>query len=221
VVAVALEETRDRYDQGIVGQEALLSAELRYQEAEMQVARLRLDSDEVLATGREPQDELSAPLVDGKDFVMERLDLQADFARRHMDVLERRLSRAQTRVEMGVVEAEELTGHTLALEEARYALDMIQQRMALRREFLQGEITGDEAEAELQRREASRRLGVQTQALENARLQFQRVEDLVDRGLAPQSELAQARIRLLEIELELQLVQRTLEALGPGTLRRY
>jgi outer membrane protein TolC len=221
VVGLALEEARREYDQGLIGEEALLSAQLRYHEAEMQVARLRLDSHEVRATGREPQGDISAPLVGGRDFITERLQLQVAFAQEHLATLEKRVNRTQTLVEVGALSTESLGDLMLAMEEALYSLEMIQERMALRQRFLKEGMTAEEAEVELQRVEAFRRLEVQTQAYENARQHFQRIEDLVERGLAPQSELAQARIQFLQLELELELVHRTMEALGSGIRREY
>jgi multidrug resistance efflux pump len=160
-------------------------------------------------------------VVGGRDFVTEHLQLQESFAQEHLAILGKRVARAQSLVEAGSLEAGSSGDLTLAVEQALYALGMFQDRMALRQRFLRNEISAEEAEMELQRQEAQRRLDVQTEAYENAQLHLQRTEDLVARGLASRAELARARIQFIQLELELEVIQRTLEALGSGTTRRY
>ncbi len=72
----ALDEVNRQVDQGLVPQEASRQAEVGVQQGQIHIQRLSLDREEILASGKEPNNHLSAPLVGGRDFVSARLEFE-------------------------------------------------------------------------------------------------------------------------------------------------
>jgi multidrug resistance efflux pump len=220
LAALELEAIRERvdevarqYEAGVIEEEALMAATLALEEAEVRLATLQLDLEEVQISGKEPQNQVSAPLVDRRDFVTERLVLREAVAGRGRDMARVRLDRIQNLRESGVVGEEEVFRGTLALNEAESHLQSIQGLLGLRQRFLKGDLEGAAAEKELEILETQRRIDLTREALDEAMVRYQRLEERVVAGLIHESELKQARIQLIEMEIELNRLQRTLEIL--------
>ena len=71
-----LEEVERMHEVGVVEEQALLESRVQARQAEAEYMKLSLDVEEIRVSGKEPQNEMSAPLVDGRDFVAERLGLR-------------------------------------------------------------------------------------------------------------------------------------------------
>ncbi len=71
--AQALAEKQPLVEKGYIAESEISRLELPLVSSESEIQRRRLDLEEVSITGREPNNALSAPLVDGRDFVTERL----------------------------------------------------------------------------------------------------------------------------------------------------
>ena len=213
MVRTNLEETQRHVAAGVMGQEALMDVELRVREAEAHNTLLGLDLEEIQATGREPRTDISAPMVKDRDLVTERLRLEEWIAVGHLQNMEERFGRLEELVDLGMVGAEEVQDVALALEEARAQVQLLHDRMGLREDFLRGDISAERAERELEVAEAQRRLDLQIRAYNLAQDRLVRLEELVGLGVVPRAQVDQALLHRMRLELEMDLIRRTLDAL--------
>jgi len=211
-----LEETENRYNAGVVGEEALLAARIATQEAETRVEGLMLDLDEIQASGKAPNPDLSAPLVGGRDFVSSRLFLEESLASERFSLAQLRFSRVEELLEVGAVGTEAHFQALLALREAEYELERIVERLDVRQSVVGGLMEGREAERHLEIFETEKRFDLLQVGYQNAMLRFQRMADLVDAGAAQEFELYKAQLQLKELETEMWFLEMRLTALRGG-----
>lgn len=98
-----------------------------------------LDLEEVQATGLDPDNGLSAPLVDGRDFVRERLSMERDIEMVRLQALTREAERSgidrnERAAVMGEVQRQEL------------AIGRLERKLERRRSFLDGEVSAADLE---------------------------------------------------------------------------
>lgn len=211
-----LDDMRRRYDQGLLGREQLIGAELPVRDAEAHLATLQLDEEEIRTSGRAPQNEISAPPVQGRDFVTERLLLQLASAQERLANVEDRLDWMQDAVDAGVLAPAELAQFRPPLAEMESEISGMHQRIALRQRFLSGEVSAREAEAELEMMETRVQLQRLEGTYERARRELQSVEEGVERGVVQDSQLQRVRFHLLQVEFEMETLRRTLSLLQGG-----
>ena len=84
-------------------------------ESEVQVRRMELELEEINLSGRESRDDVSAPLVSGRDFVSERLGLEMQIERQRLEMVVAELQAQARRVEVGTMTPFELNGLQLAV----------------------------------------------------------------------------------------------------------
>jgi outer membrane protein TolC len=216
LVVTQYEQVEDRYQAGIVSQEAILSARLSVLKAETHHSRLQLDEEEIRATGRAPRDELSAPLVGGRDLVTERLELDRSVAMEELAVAEAQLARIQERYEAGVVGNPELMEAMIPVQRAEARLQGLDRRLELRRQVLDGAITGPEAERQVEMSQLREEMEVLEQAWESAATRLRRTEEWVSHGIVQESELVEARHQLLQLETRMEVLRMKLDVLEEG-----
>jgi outer membrane protein TolC len=195
-VAVGLENSNAAMDQ----RQAVIEAE-----AQLRMARLNLD--EVRITGREPRDEVSAPPIPNRDFVQERLVAGMSVTQAALDTVKRRLQDAQRRVSIGLAQSGDVDALRAEIVGLESALTATQQKIAARQAFVANkydpaltDLRVGEIEAELQLRALAPQLDL-------ARRDMARIESLVTKGLASSADVAQARVRVLEVELKVSMAQ--------------
>ena len=208
-----LSEVRRQHQAGLIGEEVLLGAEVGYREAETRIQALHLDQEEIRSTGQEPKNELSAPLVGGRDLVAERIRLRLLVAQEHASLASHQLARIQDLAGVGAVHADQLADATFALEEAQHHVVALQTRLVLRQRFLDTELSPGEVEREYRLSEVSGQLRLQTLHYERARTRVDRLRELVEAGAVPESQLRLAQLQLQQRELEIELVQQRLQQL--------
>jgi hypothetical protein len=186
---------------------------LRLREGEHHLNLLALHEEEVRASGQAPQDEISAPLIGGKDFVSERLELESSIQRLHLSIYQSSLVRINDRIEAGLVPEEEMAQARRGMGELQLQLDGIQKRLDLRARYLRGEITAQEAETEQELKNV--RIQLQSSELAHRLLgeHYQSVAQKVEAGLQTESTLTQLRFELLKVEMEIETLRRTIELL--------
>ncbi len=211
-----LEELQRLYDLGAVEEQALLDARTEVLQAEVAYSRLSLDQEEIRLSGKEPHNQLSASLVGGRDFVSERLILDETLARQQLSIVENRRERFQDLVQAGVVRSEDLAEVNLASQEAEAQLSGIQERIALRERFLEGELQPEEAENAFELSQTQTRLTLLRRALDGAIVRFQEAEKRVDLGLVHESELRRSRLEVMQLETQLEFLEIKLLALRGG-----
>ena len=152
-------QAEGKFAAGLIDEEEAQGSRLAALGAEFDLDRSLLDLEEAKASGVAPRDELYAPLVGGRDFVSERLEIEKKARALELDSLRGRVERSlRPRVEMGLIPKSELEGY-LALVAAREArIGELETRSGLRRRFLAGEISAEGLEIQTRLTEAERKL---------------------------------------------------------------
>ncbi len=210
--AQALAEKQPLVEKGYIAESEISRLELPIVSSESEIQRRRLELEEVSITGREPNNALSAPLVDGRDFVTARLKTEARPIERQLAIAAKELDRLRKLAEAAIVLAYEVD-----VAEARYqriaaSLDELRRRQSLRARFLADELTPKEVElhalqeqARVARETAALQLLAMAEQLEHHRILYEK--GIVGRAEVSEMEIAlqslQAQIRLAELELQI------------------
>lgn len=210
-------QAMDRHSLGLVGEEEALVAKLGAERAAADRETSVLDLEEARASGEAPRNELYAPLVDGRDFVEERLGIEKKVLQADLD-----LRRARTeptlrhRVELGLAPKSALRAFEAALAGQEAGIRDIENRRALRRRFIAGEITAAEMEIQVRMSAAEKELEEAQSAIEDIRPRVEELRVRAAAGLVTVDELkggefglsaarAKADLALQEIEILKQL----------------
>jgi outer membrane protein TolC len=214
----ALGLTREQVEEGIRSDRDLMYFELQIAEAEADARVMELKLEEVRRSGREPLGELSSPLVDGRDFVSERIHVRMEVARHHLDVVRRDEELARQQAEVGVVSEDEVRARNLVAMQAELQLESLAQQLEIRRAYLDSEITAVEAELKVLEVETQNQVVLLDHEREHFQREVQRFQAAIDTGSMHPATAAQLRARVAEVEgqlrlakAELEIVQRELE----------
>lgn len=209
------QDVEERYEVGIIHEEDLILARLPLREAEGHIQSLRLDEEEIQASGKTPDNQITAPLLDGRDFVTERLRLDLEKAMGRFSHFQNRLGWAREAMRLGQVASE--SDHVRQAEASvvfsETDVARIQEKMALRQRFLDGEIMALEVEAGLEINEAESQLERHRLEYDLMNGQMGEAIEAVELGIMAESSLKRFRLRLMELELEMEILERTLELL--------
>ncbi len=215
--AQALAEKQPLVEKGYIAASEISRLELPLVSSESEIQRRRIELEEVSITGREPNDALSAPLVNGRDFVTERLKTEERPIELQLAIAAKELDGLRSLAEASLVPSYEVDEAEARMQQMAVGLDELRRRQSLRVRFLSGELTPKEVElhalqerARTTREEAARQLPVMAEQLARLRRLFQK--NIVNRTEVTEMEIAlrslEAQIRLAE--LELQIIQRRL-----------
>jgi hypothetical protein len=188
-------------DQGTTDPDERRQLELQAQLAQWEMRRLALDYEEARATGAPPRDELTAPLVRGRDFVTERLEIELARTGDEHDRIGAVALRDRGDDGPGAAELRYRLGE---IEEERRRLD---HQIELRRQFLRGEVTAGQILRRTEGVEAENRLrAAQTRVrvLDDHRAY---VEERVARGEEDARALRAVEYQRREALLELRLAR--------------
>ncbi|MGD2151805.1 MAG: hypothetical protein PVG79_00965 [Gemmatimonadales bacterium] len=211
--------TREQVEQGVRSDRDLMYHELQIAEAEANARIVELELEELRRSGKEPLGKLSSPLVDGRDFVSEKIEVRMDLARHHLDLVRDDERRTRQRAEAGLVSDEQVEARNLVAMQAELELQSLAQQLELRRAYLDSEITAVEAELKLLEVETQNRLVL----LDRQRRHFQRELERfrTAMGVGPtHPAAAQMRARVAEINGQLHLAQAELEIVQRELERR-
>ncbi len=191
--------------EGTVTKRELGQVEAQYLRAESEANIRQLELGETFITGKEPNDALSAPLVDGMDYVTERLAARRRPIQRRLELMTDQVRRYQELHEAGGVTARELKAVQTEFAEAEEALIGLEKRFSLRASFLAGGLPATEVELKAMRfaAVAARRMAVRH--VEVLVEQQKRFTQLSERGAVSNSELraVEAELRRVEAHVEL------------------
>jgi hypothetical protein len=171
---------------------------------ELQLARLKLNHEEVLHSRVPPRDELWAPMVGNRDYVKERLNLMADLVRQGVAAAEADERRADHAVRIGVEGVWVLHAAQLKLVEEQARLQQLLAAMQLREEVLKHKLSAEEVARRQQLLNLELGLTGAEQRLKIARERLSRMQAMVSSGLTTQIEVKRAELDLLEQELGLE-----------------
>ena len=214
----AAEVSLRQFALGVIGERGVAQIELQIAQTEFDGQMVLLQLEEVRGSGREPLSELSAPLVDGRDFVSEKEDLRRELARRHLDIAQGEAVRMRRRAALGTAGALDVQPAELAVAELELQLQAYDRRLVIRRAYLASEISAAEAELQGLEVEAENRLVLLDRRGELLQLQMAQVESRVAVGIMSQLDATPMRTQISEheaqrrlAEAELQILRRELE----------
>ena len=190
---------------GLVHEEEYLALKLAADCAALDLKRSELNRQEVEASGEIARDELYAPIVDGRDFVSERLKLESEIHALNLGSLERRLARVDDLVAKGLVQDEELDQVRTDLAFRKTLIDKVLERLDLRKRFVAGELNAQEVEINGRISAADEHLRQVRAKVGSIQEQLERLTGLEARGLVSKTEVEQTRFALEAAKAELSL----------------
>jgi hypothetical protein len=190
---------------GLIQEEDHLSMKLAADCASLELKRAELSRAEVEASGEMARDELYAPVVDGRDFVSERLKVESGIHALFLGSLERRVARFDSLAAKGLVQDEEAGRVRTELAFRKALIDKVLERLDLRRRFVAGELTAQEVEIKGRLAAADERLRQVRTKVASIEGQNERLRSLEARGLVTKTEVEQTRFALEAALAELNL----------------
>ena len=166
--------------------------------------RARLNIDEVTASAQPPRDDLNAPLVGGKDFVRDRLRLEAMTAQERLTAAEASLAEAERRVRIGAASDVSRLDADVEAARARAALGVLAKRLELRKEFVEKGTPADQMLRRLDELQSRVDADVAQRALTAARERVSIAEKQHAVGAVGDLDLMKAQVAMKERELDLQ-----------------
>jgi hypothetical protein len=212
-----------RVNSGLGPQELVFEGRAKLAEAEGQLRSLRVQLEEVRLTGHEPVMTVSAPLVSGHDFVTERWQVERAVPLAMLELERARVQAIDRRFSVGMANGMEVAAARASVLEAELALQILSRKLEIRQRFLKKEI--DAAEAELRVLEAETELRLKSFAprIELGRKEVQDFQVKVEVGTMSPLDLAQARLKLQELqtdmakaELDLALIRKQIDERRKG-----
>jgi hypothetical protein len=194
-----------RAAEGLIREDEYRSIDLAAMNAELDLKRSLSNLEEVKTSGQPPRNELSAPLVDGRDFVSERLNIEEEgieLDREQLRIQQERLNRL---LEQNLVRGDEMVQLQAAIDNRKMMIDKIQRKLDLRARFLSGEITAQKMEIEDRMIEAERNLRLAQSKVESLKEQLDRLEVLEARGAISPMEVSRLRYALDAAQAERKL----------------
>lgn len=209
-------EVKKLYAAGLCGEAEVTRATLTRKAAETRAAQRRLDVAEIRETGRQPRNDLTAPLVAGRDFVVERLRLDltlAEFVAK---------SRATALANLARLHAAKLVSQTefdsarRTKELSETAAQRVEQRLQLRTRFQEGKLHANRValwalrdDARLDKKAAEIKLAA-------ARKELSRLTALHKAASATRNDLRAAQASVRQLEAAIRMAERQIEITTEG-----
>jgi outer membrane protein TolC len=212
-----LEAAAQRVESGVASRAALIVAQGELRDVELQLRSLQLNIEEIKATASAPRDDFAAPPIDGRDFVKERLQLEAAAAQRAMVAAEEAMRETARREAIGAEPRIAVQQKEVELEQSRLRLALLADKLELRKRLLESQVTLLDSERELRVLELQHalRLAQRQTSLAAARLEFVRKQ--LKAGTADRTDLLRAELEALERQTEMTRIETQLKALrSPG-----
>lgn len=204
---------KSRVENGLIREEEYLAMKLSVEKAELDFKRSLLNLEEVQMSGDTPRNELYAPLVGGRDFVSERLELEKQEIGLDLEQQKIQLERINQLVEQNLVRAVERELIKKLVAERKMMIDKIQKRLDLRTRFLAREITAQEVELEERMTGAERNLYLAQSKVETLKNQLERFQTLEAQGKMMRMEVKQMQYALDAAQAELKLATLEMDVL--------
>lgn len=212
----AAELAKKRVAVGTEQQATLAAAEHDLRLAMLKLKEASLNSEEIGASGKPVQNDLTSPRIGSRDFVAERMRLEQQAAALAVDAAAQKLSAAKRRFDVGLAEALELTEaqtrQVQAMAEMRAALD----KLSLRESFLEGKIRMADVAREKQLLAARSELEIARSALALATERHALFQVKAKIGTAGELDLAKARLEMLSLQQDVMRLEARIRQLQQG-----
>ncbi|MCJ7679352.1 MAG: hypothetical protein MUP70_01375 [Candidatus Aminicenantes bacterium] len=206
-------QVKEQAENGVIHPEEYLAMKAAVAKAELNLKRSMLNLDEVKTSGDIPRDELFAPLVRGRDFVSERLKLDALEVTLDMEQMEGHKKRMTRLVEENLVREDERMALEAEVVSLQAALIKIKDKLDLRKQFLAGGISAGQVEIAGRLTEAEKKQQGAKSRVDTVQAQMNRLKDLESRGMINTMELKQMEYELSAAKAELKLATLEIEVL--------
>lgn len=209
-----MEDVASRFRVGAVGPSVLAEAESELRQMEAMAARARLNVEEIRASALPARDDLNAPLVSGRDFVTERVQIDLFMAQQRLTIAEKvqaeaeRQSRVGTASEFAVLEA------GLKVVRERATLGTLAERRKLRKEYVDQGTAVENLNRRFQLAQVRFDAHVAQETVNVLRRRLEAVRKQHAVGSASELELLRSEYELKEKEFELQMLARQLRELS-------
>lgn len=208
-------DAKRKADVGAITVQSLLDAEAQLRLMEALAMRAKYNIDEINASALPPRDDLGAPLVKGRDFVKDRIQLDLFAAQQRLTALEAAQTEAERRVRVGAaLQATQIEAQGEVLR-ARAALAALAARLNLRKEFLEKGTPVDELSRRLREAELRGDAYTAQQSLSLAQARLALIEKQRSAGVVGDVELLSAQLQVREQQIELQRLSERLRAVRP------
>ena len=191
-----------RLSLGQGNQNDVLEAREKVAAAEAQVKSLESQIEEVRITGREASNEISAPIVKGRDFVSERLQIQMAVPQAVLEFERLRLRNLERSFSVGAGSPLEAGEARSRVSEVDAGVEAFRKKLEIRQQFLARKIDAATAELRVLEAEADQREKALAPKIELARKESQNADAKVRIGAASSMDQAEAAMRLEELEME-------------------
>ena len=180
---------------------------MRVAEAEGSLQVSQLELQEAEATGQEPLDQISAPLVSGRDFVSERLQSSLLAPEVGLTNAKTQAQAMRRRMEVGLATVTDLAEAEARVLELEAAISSLRRKLEIRRQFVAGQITAPQADLRVIESEAEQRVKALEPRIALARKHVADAERRFQVGVANHVDLAEAKLRLSTLEADLAKAQ--------------
>jgi hypothetical protein len=188
---------------GVAKPEEMLEARVNVAEAQAQLRLAELYLEEVRITGHDPLSNLSSPLVSGRDFIGEGLQIEMSVPQAALELEQFRLQETIKRVEVGSAPPIDIGVSRLRIVEVEAAIESFRKKMDIRQSFLDRRIDGPEVELRVLEVEAEQRQKTLIPKVELAREELEGARKRVQAGIAESILVAEADLRLQKLEADL------------------
>jgi hypothetical protein len=216
-VAIAEKTAKDATAQaaaGLVGRQEAAAAQRTLETAAMNLQRARLNLEEVARSGQPVQDDITSPVVGGQDFVTARLDLDQRAAALDADAAKTHLSDVKSRHEVGLATQVELLDAQADVVRAAGRMETVHQKLALRRQFLAGTLTAQDATRQRLLLAARTQLRTAQIDLDVASQRYAWVQAQYKIGVASEVEMLKAQLDMLTRKNDLDVLRAHIATLG-------
>lgn len=189
------------------------AAETQLAQADAHVQVHALNLDETRLTSKPPNDALSAPLVNGRDFVTERLAARKNALQANLDLALNHADRMQQLQEASSVSSQEMLVARSQVENAERMIAQLDRRVELRAAFLADERSAAQVELEDMRQATQTNREMMLGQMKLLEAQRDRVAALYENGVVSNDELEAVTAELEALQAQLQLADLELDIL--------
>jgi hypothetical protein len=207
-------DVRLRVETGALGTTSLANAESELRAMEAQAMRARYNIEEINSGAQAPRDDLNAPLVGGRDYVKDRIQLDLMAAQQRLSDLEAAQAEAQRRARIGAGTELARRDADIDVARARATMVVLAERFKLRREFVEKGTPVEQLLRRLGEVELRQDAQVAQQAFALARDRLAMLEKQRAVGIVGELDVLKARLEVKEREQELQRLALRLRGLG-------
>ncbi|HEX3928340.1 MAG TPA: hypothetical protein VHW65_10110 [Gemmatimonadales bacterium] len=204
ILATQLQQLERQRQVGLVDSATLAEPQAELRAIDTRIARQNLDAQEIRLAAMPPRNDLTAPLVHGRDFVQERIQLDLIEEQQRVTAAEAAANAVGRQVNVGMASALALAEAQEAFMLAESTLKLGADRLALRKEFLERHTPADQLASRLA--VAQRQVDVENAALAVgvAQKRLDTVQRLHAAGATGDLEVLRAQLELKEREVEIQ-----------------